>query len=233
MNKVDPAPTTGAAAPTTTTTAASTTPATGTAAATPTAGTIAGSNVTAIPSRVTEAPYNLTACNQVIEIAGKTLNNLDDYASRGDGFFTMSIYLVNQFAKKDSSTLQKSIYIDRIKESPSIYHGSVSCIRFYDGNTEIPMCMSDYATAMNVIDSYNKFLKCRMGDNLKISNDASIITKILSSSCLGMDIKLNATQYGNNTVQLEAALKEAISTAVKNTLSIGNNSTATTPVVAK
>ena len=133
-------------------------------------------------SRILTAPYVVTSCDQVVEIDGHTLTNMNDYSQIATKFFTLSTYLVNQFDKKDSSTLTDSISVDKIAILPSIIEGSVSCVSFYSVYQKIIVCLKTVEEANNVILAFNEFSKCRAGG--AIGGNTNNLIKILETSCM-------------------------------------------------
>ena len=138
-------------------------------------------------SRILSAPYTVTSCDQVIEVAGNTLTDLNDFAKKATKFFTLSTYLVNQFEKKDSSTLTTSIGVEKITTLPQIIQGSVSCIGFYSNYQKIIMCLDTEENAKNLIKAFQEFSRCRAGGS--IGGASNNLIKILETSCLGLKIK--------------------------------------------
>ena len=119
------------------------------------------SNATAgQPKQVTSPPFAISSCDQVVEVSGNILKDMNDFSQKAPAFFTMSVYMINQFEKKDGNTLRQSISIDRILVTPQIIQGSVSCINFQDANGKvIPMCLSDKHTARMILKAFNQFMK--------------------------------------------------------------------------
>ena len=118
------------------------------------------------------------------------------------------------FKSKDGNTLTESISLDKTVNAPSILKGSVSCIDFTgQPSKQFAMCLPDKQTAENVIESYNLFMKCRVGDNLKNSS-AQKMKNLLKASCLGLDVKFDLKDYNNDVNLAKAALDAAISKAL-------------------
>merc|ERR1712032_1626221 len=138
-------------------------------------------------SRVLSAPYVVTSCDQVIEIAGNTLTDMNDFSKKAPKFFTMSTYLVNQFEKKDSSSLTNSIGVEKITNLPIIIQGSVNCVAFYSVSNQIIMCLDSVEAAKGVTAAFQQFSKCRAGGS--IGGNTNNLIKILETSCLGLKIK--------------------------------------------
>lgn len=132
-------------------------------------------------SRILSAPFKVTSCDQVIEISGNTITDMDDYSKKAPKFFTMSTYLINQFEKKDSNTLTKSIGVERIATVPSIIEGTVSCVGFYGLNERIVMCLNNEEEAKHAVEAFKTFSKCRNGAS--IGGNTNDLIKILETSC--------------------------------------------------
>lgn len=134
-------------------------------------------------SRVLSAPFKVKSCDQVIEIEGaKTLTDLNDFSKKEERFFTMSVYMLNEFKKKDSSSLIESISFDKITQVPEILTGSVGCVRFLSGFRKSIVCLDTEDKANQLITAYKDYQKCRRGEGLSAFNSATI-TNILRDSC--------------------------------------------------
>lgn len=131
---------------------------------------------------ITASPYHVTACDQVIEIQAKYLTDLTDFSKKADAFFTFSLYMINQFAQRDVNTIMNSISMYKLKTTPSIITGSVSCVSFAASSNNITICLPDKDTANQIIEAFNQFMKCRIGDNLK-STPAATVQRILKAGC--------------------------------------------------
>lgn len=120
---------------------------------------------------VTSAPFIVKTCDQVLYIQGaQKLKNYDDCSSREDGFFTMSMFMVNYFQKDVASTLRKSILIEDMNLLPSYVPGTMKkCLNFVDGKTpgQFAVCFNDPAVTETLYAAFMSFMKCRMGDNLR------------------------------------------------------------------
>lgn len=135
-------------------------------------------------SRVLSAPFKVKSCDQVIEIEGvKTITDLNDFTQKQDRFFTMSVYMLNEFKKKDSSSLVESISFDKIKEFPKILSGSVGCVIFSSGSKKTNVCLDSEDKANQLINAYKDYQKCRRGEGLSVLSQATI-TNILRDSCM-------------------------------------------------
>jgi predicted lipid-binding transport protein (Tim44 family) len=223
-SKQDAAATTDTAAATTTDAAAAAAstaaPAASTAAPATNSTAATGVNATnaagisVVNGHVTEAPYKVNSCDQVIEIEARSLTDMNDFAQKEDAFFTLSMYMVNKFQKKDPSTLNNSVMMDSLVNTPAIIPGSVSCLQFAGTTRVINMCMKDKTAAEAVITAYSDLMKCRMGDNLK-SATASTIQRLLRSSCLGLDVNFDIKHFQGDMNKAKAALQAAINAALR------------------
>jgi len=134
-------------------------------------------------SRVLTAPFKVKSCDQVIEIDdAKTLSDLGDFSKRVERFFTMSVYMLNEFTKKNSSSLTESISFDKVSTYPAIIDGSVGCVKFDGGSRKSIVCVDSEDKAKLLIEAFKDFLKCRRGEGLMEFNPVTI-TKVLRESC--------------------------------------------------
>eukprot|EP00340_Litonotus_pictus_P010297 CAMPEP_0170516822 /NCGR_PEP_ID=MMETSP0209-20121228/2956_1 /TAXON_ID=665100 ORGANISM="Litonotus pictus, Strain P1" /NCGR_SAMPLE_ID=MMETSP0209 /ASSEMBLY_ACC=CAM_ASM_000301 /LENGTH=271 /DNA_ID=CAMNT_0010801865 /DNA_START=128 /DNA_END=943 /DNA_ORIENTATION=+ len=140
---------------------------------------------------VQEAPFIVKTCDQVLYIQGaKKLKDYDDCNSREEGFFTMSMYMVNYFKKKESSTLKKSILIEDMDSIPEYVMGTKKkCLDFKDGRTpgSFAICFEDPAVTATLYSSFLNFMKCRMGDNLRPLSIPQL-KKVYYLTCHGLPI---------------------------------------------
>jgi hypothetical protein len=111
------------------------------------------------------------------------LTDLEDFTKKEERFFTMSIYMVNEFKKKDSSSLTESIAFQSGAQLPSIIAGSVGCVKFSNGARRIIICLDSEEKANALIDAFKDFLKCRAGGSLQDYADSQI-SRILKQSCI-------------------------------------------------
>lgn len=146
-------------------------------------------------SRILSAPYKVTQCDQVIEVSGKTLTDMNDFSNKTEKFFTLSTYLVNQFEKKDAAALSKSINVEKIKRKPHIIQGSLSCIEFNPGNDKdsINICLNTAEEAKNLIKSFDVFSKCRDGHS--VGGNTNNLIKILEESCKRIYLNLIFSEF--------------------------------------
>lgn len=175
-------------------------------------------------ARVTTAPYIFKACDQVLEISGvKTLTDLNDFNSKEDRFFTLSVLLLNEFKKKDVNSLVKSISFDNITGEPAILPGSVGCVKFRSDLKVITMCFDTEAKAIQFLQTYNTILDCRNGKSLD-KFDEDKVKSILKASCkiiffilnylgLGLDIQADKKKFKNEknvNKKIDQAIKSAL-----------------------
>ena len=150
---------------------------------------------------ISAAPYKVKSCDQVLLIPAKRILNFDDYCQKQDGFFTMSIYMVNLFEAKDSNKLVESITMDKLTNIPSKLAGAPGCIDFRGSTKRIAVCVGSQDTVDQLIQAYMDFMRCRMGDNLKQLSWEEMM-RIIMSKCGGM--QTNSSLYnissGNMTL---------------------------------
>jgi hypothetical protein len=137
---------------------------------------------------INKAPYEVTKCEQVIMLKAKRIADFDDYTTRAPAFFTMSAYLINMFESQDNNKLLESINLAHIKIIPSVLEGSKTCLGFQDGVNyrNISLCIDDQETFDAILKSYNSFMTCRMGGDLK-EFDPVVINQVLQASCNGFN----------------------------------------------
>ena len=107
---------------------------------------------------------------------------MNDFSQKEERFFTMSVYMINEFKKKDSNSLVESISFDKMDEMPQILRGSVGCVQFRYKLKKIIVCLDSEEKSEQLILAYKDFLKCRSGDSLHNFTTATV-NNILRSSC--------------------------------------------------
>ncbi len=132
---------------------------------------------------ISQAPYVVKSCDQVLLIPVQRIVDFNDYCKKQDGFFTMSVYMVNLFEAKDSNKLLESITLDKITTVPRTLAGAPGCIDFLSGNKRIAVCLKGDELVQQVIQAYQSFLRCRMGDNLKVMSMQEMMKVVMMSAC--------------------------------------------------
>jgi len=140
----------------------------------------------------------IKSCDQVFQIRGQYLKDMEDYSIKGTAFFTMSMYLINMFDERNPSKLVESISLAHITKVPDRIKGAKNCLDFYDGKEkkEIAMCLEDMEKQIEVKEAFQMFMRCRMGDNLS-EIPVTTIRKIFQGECLGKNVKL-VSKFGSN-----------------------------------
>jgi len=165
------------------------------------------------------APYRVESCDQVLYVPGKTITDLDDFSQKSDAFFTISFYMVNHFEKKDPQTLKESISLDKITELPSIILGTKSCLKIASDEKSFNICLSDKETAQQILNAFDAYFKCRLGNNLAPASEHSDDLKdVMKHSCLGIDVKLDLKKFkdpNEGEAYFQTALHEALANVAK------------------
>jgi len=122
-------------------------------------------------------PFDIKRCDSIVMFAAKYINDEDDYRVRNDGFVTMTAHYIDLFAAKDGQKLVEHIKISDFKRQPSFVPGARGCVRI-SGNAyqkNLNICPESTDNAKNILETLQRFQRCRIGDNLK-----PISTKILN-----------------------------------------------------
>lgn len=103
--------------------------------------------------------------------------------------------MINQFATKDSSTLQNHLLLEDITGLPNNIYGAPDCLEFRDTkhNNAVFMCLPAKIIADELKEVYMKLMKCRAGNSLKnIKPEA--IKRVFEAACLGnfANLRLNS-----------------------------------------
>lgn len=111
---------------------------------------------------ISNPPYIVERCDQVLLLPGKKLN-LKDYCSKEDAFMTLSIYMANLFLTKDSNKLIESIPMDQVTQLPSKLPGAPSCTTYQTRFKSFAFCYETEQILDQVIEAYKEFFRCRKG----------------------------------------------------------------------
>jgi hypothetical protein len=149
---------------------------------------------------ISSPPYTVKSCDQVLLIPAKRIMDFNDYCKRQDGFFTMSIYMVNLFEAKDSNKLVESITMDQLTNLPVALAGAPGCIDFRGSSKRIAVCLDSPDIVDQLIQAYMDFMRCRMGDSLKKLSWEEMM-KIFMSQCKGFsNSTFSNSSSGNLTI---------------------------------
>jgi hypothetical protein len=124
--------------------------------------------------------------------------------------------MANYFEKKDVETLKESITLDKITQLPSIILGTKSCVSVVGGDEIFNICLPDKETAQQIIDAFEAYFKCRIGNNLApATENAEDMQQVLKNSCLGIDVKLDLNKFEDQN-EAEAYFQTAFHQALAN-----------------
>jgi len=143
---------------------------------------------------ISNAPWKVVNCNNTLEIEAETLKDKTlrkDYIARENAYFTMDMRYVKIFKAKGDKCPLSVVKFRLMTEVPYILPGSVSCIKFTSSNnaTSFSMCLKTQEDALDVIESYQKFMICRIGGSLQNTYDPLTIDEIIKSTCMDIPTK--------------------------------------------
>jgi hypothetical protein len=117
---------------------------------------------------ITSLPNKVVQCDQVILIPVKRLTNFSNYCEQSDAFFTMSAYIINLFDSPSADQLLESIMLDKLKGYPTQVPGAPYCLDFSNKkDVRLGICFGSKEKTKSIVDAFNSFMRCRLGDNLK------------------------------------------------------------------
>jgi len=165
---------------------------------------------------ITEAPYKLKRCDQVLLIEGATIPSYNaklpekkDYAHRLNNFFTLSAYMINSFTGRGGKNINGHILLEDLRDIPSKIYGAPLCLVFNVKQSPgmfqqkpMVMCMNSPEEVTQIIEVYMDFLKCRIGDNLK-NVDPTALHLIFENACMGMG---PPNEHGGDSTKIGAFL---------------------------
>jgi hypothetical protein len=112
---------------------------------------------------ITNPPYQLGSCDQVLLIESQRIINMRDYSKREKVFFTFSMYLINVFQEKNADKLIDSLGMDKINTLPYVMQGAPTCVNFPGDKKNIAMCFDKEEYTGEIIQVYKDLLDCRKG----------------------------------------------------------------------
>lgn len=127
---------------------------------------------------ITQPPYKVERCDQVLLLKGKRLN-LTDYCVKSEGFMTLSIYMANLFESEDSNKLVESIPMDQITTVPTGLSGTLTCLKFSGKTKSFGFCYETVDILKQVIEAFEYFHRCRTNGIPDVPN----VLKILLEAC--------------------------------------------------
>ena len=138
-------------------------------------------------SIVSQPPFNLTSCDQIMSLEGETVEP-NDYSSKSERKFTLNAYFVTEQNKTQSSLLIKSIPLANIVYHPMYLKGAPKCILFKSESDSIIMCAKSEEDAKSVLSNYDIFIKCRSGVKIGPEVKPSEKKVMINQPCLGLTV---------------------------------------------
>ncbi len=114
-------------------------------------------------------PFHVTRCDQLVLFPCNYINDEDDYRVRRKGFVAITAHYTNLFeGGKDGQKLIQQIISSSMPSDPIHITGARGCIRVHGGAKQrnIDVCVPSLGYAQNLINVYETFARCRVGDNL-------------------------------------------------------------------
>jgi len=113
-------------------------------------------------------PFKITRCDQIVLFPANYINDEDDYRVRKPGFVAITAHYTNLFNAQDGQKLIEHILTSSMRGEPSYVQGARGCVRIYGGvrQKNINICTSSMKYAYNILEVYEDFARCRLGDNL-------------------------------------------------------------------
>lgn len=111
---------------------------------------------------ITQFPYKLYSCDQVLIIEGYTFCDPTDYSTLKKSVFSLSAYVLNQFNDKNPDSLVNQIDFSRLNKPEPVF-GAPSCIEFTnkDKSQKITLCTGNEKKSNKIIELWNEFNLCR------------------------------------------------------------------------
>jgi hypothetical protein len=122
-----------------------------------------------IDSQITQPPYKLKRCDQVVLVKGHRFLDYNDYGNRKPSFFQIGIYVVNIFEGDSTDNLIDSINQEGLSKLPKFIMGTGTCIDIYSDSIgkRYPLCLENTDVMKQIQQVFEDFMRCRSGDDLQ------------------------------------------------------------------
>jgi len=118
---------------------------------------------------ITEYPYVLETCDQVLYVPGKMIRS-DNFYDSSLAYLSLSAYMVNMFKQKNSDDLIKSIPLYSITEIPKTIKGAPLCTLFKGYKEEISFCFENVNILNSILTAFKMLTDCRKGNPITQGN---------------------------------------------------------------
>jgi hypothetical protein len=165
-------------------------------------------------------PFKVKRCDQIILFPATYINDEDDYRVRRKGFVAITAHYTNLFADHDGQKLIQQVVSSTMRSEPHHLLGARGCVRVPGGvrQKNLNICTTSKNFANNLLDVYNDFARCRIGDNLAPISAAvlkelmklcgiSRVTLEGKGAAAAMDKLTNAVNSRNKRIVTAAANK--------------------------
>lgn len=117
---------------------------------------------------LTQFPFKVTRCDQIVYFPSAYINNADDYRERKHGYVAITAHYTNLYADKDAQKLIQQVVSSQATLFPTHIFGALGCLIVGGDRNQKPMriCTASKHNASNLIEVYKTFARCRLGDNL-------------------------------------------------------------------
>lgn len=109
---------------------------------------------------IEKEPFIVQECDQVIQITGKRMMDMNDYSIRKDNFMTLSIYFANFFKSEDTSQLVESLRTTDLTQVPKPIYGAPGCTMFVTESRSFSQCFDTVKIMEEIIESVKLFFEC-------------------------------------------------------------------------
>lgn len=136
-----------------------------------------------VPIIVNGSPFKIVQCNQILMFEAEFIENLKDFRKRVKGFYMANVYSLHLFKEKNAETLIHTVNYSQMTKIISPLKGAKGCLILDGGkvSADLTVCFKSESDTLLLLEAFNKFGKCRKGDNLvEISPEQ---TKELTKAC--------------------------------------------------
>jgi len=141
------------------------------------------------PLVVTDPPYAITECNQMLMFSADYIVDLKDFRLRKTAFYMVNVYSIFMFQTKNANSLIHSVNFAQMQKPVEPLKGGKGCIIIDSGKAtaDMTICFKSPADTNSILSAFDSFNKCRLGDNL-VPIPATQLNALVKS-CGGKDSK--------------------------------------------
>lgn len=184
-------------------------------------GEIVKDNVT-----LTQFPFTISRCDQIVLFPCAYINDVHDYRVRQPGFVALTAHYTNLYADKDGQKLIQQVLNSQISLLPQLIEGAEGCVKIGGdrGQKTMFICVDGRTNALNILEVFKQFSRCRLGDNLQPIPESQLksimklcnVDKEKLMSAPGETINLQSGKLSNSHLLTPKVNQDELQNIIKN-----------------